>query len=302
MQINALTIKHLRYFSAIAKFEHFARAADFCAISQPALSLQIKQMEELVGAPLVERNTRNVRLTNLGRAIAVRAEHVLQAVDEIGDLVRATAGEFTGLFRLGVIPTIAPYLLPEAMKRLTHNFPRLEIVLRETFTHVLIGELQSGDLDAAILALPIAEPTLTEVELFSEDFLLVRPIKDTGKPVPDVKGLRKLKLLLLEEGHCFRDQALSFCGAGKARPKNIMDGSSLTTLVQLVGSGVGVTLIPEMAARIETRLAGVETVRFADPQPSRRIGMVWRKTNPLEKQLTQISETIYEAAEALTGR
>lgn len=302
MQINALTIKHLRYFSAIAKFEHFARASEYCAISQPALSLQIKQMEEIVGAPLVERNTRNVRLTNLGRAIAARAEDVLKTVDEIGDLVRATAEEFTGLFRLGVIPTIAPYLLPEALNLLSKKYPKLDIALRETLTPVLISELQNGNIDAAILALPIAEPALTEVKLFSEDFLLVRPLTDKGQPIPNVKDLRELKLLLLEDGHCFRDQALSFCAAGKVRPKNIMDGSSLTTLVQLVGSGVGVTLIPEMAARIETRLANVETVRFADPQPSRNIGMVWRKTNPLEPQFVRISETVHEAAKALNGQ
>lgn len=294
--MNGLTLKQLRYFAALSDTQHFARAAAICSISQPALSVQIKQLEELMGAPLVERNTRNVRLTALGKLIAERAHKILRSVDEIGDVVRATRGELAGPFRLGVIPTIAPYLLPEVVMRLMERFPKLDIILRETMTPTLVDQLHRGEIDAAILALPISEPAFTEEHLFSENFLLVRPESDAGLPVPNVSTLQEMKLLLLEEGHCFRDQALTFCGLKSERYRNIMEGSSLTTLVQLVSAGVGVTLIPEMAAKIEARLAKVDLVQFPSPQPSRNIGMVWRKTTPLEPQLLIMSDVVRVAA------
>ncbi|MGI9506840.1 MAG: LysR substrate-binding domain-containing protein [Geminicoccaceae bacterium] len=297
--MNSLTLKHLRYFAALAKYRHFAKAADVCAISQPALSLQIKQLEEIAGAPLVERNTRNVQLTALGKVIAERAIHVLQDVDEIGDTLRAARDELAGPFHLGVIPTIAPYLLPTLFEQMAQTFPKLDLVVREATTAVLVEELQAGSLDAAIVALPISEPTLKEARLFTESFVLVRPKAERGRPLPDFKALSELRLLLLEEGHCFRDQALAFCAIDEGCYRNIMDGSSLTTLVQLVAAGVGITLIPEMARRVETSLADVDVVSFPDPQPKRIIGMVWRKTSPLEDHLVSMSEVIRTASEAL---
>ena len=176
-------------------------------------------------------------------------------------------------------------------RRISRVHPELDIHVRETMTPKLIQELAEGRLDTAILALPVSEPSLTEVALFTENFLLVRPGEQEGRPVPSTEMLREMKLLLLEEGHCFRDQALSFCNM-RSPPREVLDASSLSTLVQMVGAGIGVTLIPEMAVAVETRSAPVSVVRFKNPQPSRTIGMVWRRTSPLARQLQQISEVV----------
>ena len=182
-----------------------------------------------------------------------------------------------------MIPTIAPYLLPTVIGNLTRTHPELDIHVREALTSKLIQELAEGRLDTAIVALPVSEPSLTEVALFAENFLLVRPGEDEGTPVPSSEMLREMRLLLLEEGHCFRDQALSFCNMQSSLPREVLDASSLSTLVQMVSAGMGVTLIPEMAMAVETRSASVSVARFKDPQPSRTIGMIWRKTSPLAR-------------------
>jgi LysR family hydrogen peroxide-inducible transcriptional activator len=294
-----MTLRQLRYFDALARHSHFGRAAAACAISQPALSMQIKELEVALGAVLIERGARQVRLTRLGEEAALRVRDILRSVDELGDFARATRGRFAGRLRLGMIPTIAPYLLPAVMGDLGRIHPELDIRVREALTSKLIQELADGRLDAAIVALPVSEPSLTEVALFSENFLLVRPGEDEGAPVPDSEALREMRLLLLEEGHCFRDQALSFCNMQLALPREVLDASSLSTLVQMVSAGMGVTLIPEMAVAVETRRAAVSVARFKEPQPSRTIGMIWRKTSPLATQLTELSEAVGRCAEAL---
>ncbi|MDV4168673.1 hydrogen peroxide-inducible genes activator [Rhodovulum sp. FJ3] len=291
-----LTLKHLRYFQALAQHRHFGRAADACAISQPALSLQIKELEALFGVALVERNAREIRLTSVGEALLDKARGILLAVGELDDLARAAKGPLAGRLRMGVIPTVAPYLLPRIIAALSDRLPDLDLHLREAMTEVLIAELQEGRLDVAILALPISEPTLTEFALFDEDFVLVRPAEDAGNPVPSPQTLQTMRLLLLEEGHCFRDQALSFCQMDATRPGALMEGSSLSTLVQMVGAGMGVTLIPDMAVDMETRSADVAIARFPAPRPRRTIGMVWRKSNPLAEQLMEMGAIVRGAA------
>ncbi|GIT85258.1 MULTISPECIES: hydrogen peroxide-inducible genes activator [Roseobacter] len=287
-----LTLKQLRYFDALARHKHFGRAADSCAITQPALSLQIKELEALVGAPLVERATREIRLTALGSDFITRTRKILLSIDELDELARAAQGPLAGRLRLGVIPTVAPYLLPAIMTSFAERFADLDVELRESVTQALIQDLLEARLDLAIVALPISEPALQEFALFEEDFVLVRPPQDAGKPVPSPEMLQEMRLLLLEEGHCFRDQALSFCKSVDAHPRQMMEGSSLSTLVQMVGAGIGVTLIPEMALSLETRSADVAVARFPKPGPSRTIGMVWRKTNPLSDQLMQIGAIV----------
>ena len=282
-----LTLKHLRYFDALARHQHFGRAAEACAISQPALSQQVKELESLCGALLVDRSARQVRLTAVGEDLLRKAREVLLSVEELEDLMRASKGPLAGRFRLGVIPTVAPYLLPATIAALTKRFPEIDLELREAVTGSLVADLLDSRLDAAIVALPISEPSLREFALFEEDFVLVRPKQDADKPVPGRDMLRTMRLLLLEEGHCFRDQALSFCDMTQAQPRQLMEGSSLSTLVQMVGAGMGVTLIPEMALPLETRSADVSIARFPTPRPTRTIGMVWRKTNPLADQLMQ---------------
>jgi len=297
--MNNLTLKHLRYFEALARYGHFGHAANACAISQPALSMQIKELEVLLGTKLFERGARQIRLTHFGEEFALRVRGIMHSVDELGDLARASRDLLAGQLRIGVIPTIAPYLLPAIISSLTRMHDGLDIHARETLTSKLIQELAECRIDAAIVALPVSEPSLREVALFTENFVLVRPGEDEGKPVPNRKMLREMKLLLLEDGHCFRDQALSFCHMHAAEPGELLNGSSLTTLVQMVSAGIGVTLIPEMAVAVETRSAPVCVARFKNPQPSRTIGMIWRKTSPLAKQLLQISEIVRQSADAL---
>lgn len=286
--MNGITLKHLRYFDALARHSHFGRAAEACGISQPALSVQIKELEAMLGAPLVERGARHMRLTGLGETFLDRARGILVQVGELSDLARAAAGPLAGQLRLGVIPTVAPYLLPQVMAALAARMPGLELYPRESVTRSLIADLLDSQLDAAIVALPVSEPALEEFVLFEEDFVLVRPLHESDKPVPSAERLQEMRLLLLEEGHCFRDQALSFCKVSTLKPRYLMEGSSLSTLVQMVGAGMGITLIPEMALPLETRNADVSIARFPPPRPARRIGMVWRKTNPLAARLKEI--------------
>lgn len=291
-----LTMKHLRYFETLARVGHFGRAADECAISQPALSVQMKELEALFGAPLIERGPRQIRLTWLGEKLAERAREVLRSVDEIGEMARTAQGSFSGRLQIGVIPTIAPYLLPRLIGQLTAQMPHLDVWPRESVTQSLLADLLDGQLDVAVVALPVSEPLLHEEPIFEEEFVLVRPQSEANLPAPPPEDLREMRLLLLEEGHCFRDQALSFCNLGAKPPRDLMEGSSLSTLVQMVGAGIGVTLIPEMALGIETRSADVSVQRLPVPRPKRTIGMVWRKSSPLGEQMRVLAEVVKSVA------
>jgi len=297
-----ITLKQLRYFEALARHGHFGRAAEACAISQPALSMQIKEMEEVLGAPLLERGARQVRLTQFGEVAVERAREILRAADELGDLARASRDRLVGRLRIGVIPTVAPYLLPRVVGNLTASYPELDIHVRETVTPKLIQELGDGQLDTAIVALPVSETSLDETPLFDERFVLVRSAREANAPLPNADSLREMRLLLLEEGHCFRDQALSFCNLPSGPPREVLDASSLSTLVQMVSAGMGVTLIPEMAVPVETRSASVSISRFESPEPRRTVGMVWRKSSPLAGQLAEIAEIVRQAADNLADQ
>lgn len=297
--MNNLTLRQLRYFEALAEHAHFGRAAEACAVSQPALSLQIRDLEQSLGAELFERSPRQVRLTPFGEEFAPRVREILRAVDELGDLARASQSWLSGRLRIGVIPTVAPYLLPRIVGSLNRLHPGLDIHVRETLTAKLLRELAEGRLDAAIVALPVSEPNFAEAPIFVEEFLLVRTSEDAGKPVPGIDKLKEMRLLLLEEGHCFRDQALAFCNMGSSLPREVLEGSSLSTLVQMVAAGIGVTFIPEMAVPVETRSAAVSLARFAAPQPKRTIGMIWRRSSPLAAQLQHVAGIVRQAAEAL---
>lgn len=294
-----ITLKQLRYFDALSRHRHFGRAAEACSISQPALSVQIRELENEIGARLFERAARRISLTAIGEQFSERVSHILKSVDELTDLARASGGRLVGRLRLGVIPTIAPYLLPAVIRRITQKYDGLDLHIRETLTSRLIEDLSDGRIDAAIVALPISESAFVEVELFNEEFVLVRHLSDADRPAPDAETLRDLRLLLLEEGHCFREQAMSFCNLSSTLSRDGLDASSLSTLVQMVASGIGVTLIPEMAVPVETRSARVAVNRFDRNAPSRTVGMIWRKSNPLSSQLMELSATVREAGRAL---
>lgn len=278
--MTPITLKHLRYFDALARHRHFGRAAEASSISQPALSLQVKELEDILGTPLVERGARQISLTALGEEFALRARDILRAVDELGALARASTA-LAGRLRLGVIPTVAPYLLPRVMRHLAAAYPDLDLRPREAVTPKLVRDLAEGRLDLALLALPVSEPSLAETPLFDEEFLLVRNQGAAHLPVPPLADLPAQPLLLLEEGHCFRDQAIAVCKLPPRPTGEIMEGSSLSTLVQMVGAGIGVTLIPEMAAEVELRSAPVVLHKLPEPRPKRTIGLVWRRSNPL---------------------
>jgi LysR family hydrogen peroxide-inducible transcriptional activator len=291
-----LSLRQLRYFDALARHRHFGRAAQACAISQPALSEQIKELEASFGAALFERGARQVRATQLGEALAERVRGILAAIDELDGL--AAAHHPLRRLRLGVIPTVAPYLLPGVIRELTASHPELDVHVRESITTRLVEELAQGRIDAAVVALPVAGGAFDSAPLFNEEFFLVRPETEAGRPPPDLKSLGREKLLLLEEGHCFREQALSVCGVNPLRPRETLEASSLSTLVQMVGAGAGVTLIPEMAVAVEARSAPVCVTRCAAPRPSRTIGMMWRRSSPLAKRLREVGEAVRRAGAA----
>ena len=285
--MSNITLKQLRYFDALARTGQFATAAAQCNISQPALSMQVKELESTFGVVLVDRGQKSLPLTPVGQTVWAKAQNILNAVEDLEDVIRSGQGALGGILRLGVIPTIAPYYLPKVMHQLAEDVPDLNIRPREAMTKVLMAEVLDGRLDAALVALPISEPGLAEFPLFSESFVLARSKRDAGCPVPNLERLPELRLLLLEEGHCFRDQALEICKIPGA-PEEMMEGSSLSTLVQMVGAGVGITLLPEMAVPIETRAADIDVARFPDPNPQRHIGLIWRKSSPLIEEYQAI--------------
>jgi LysR family hydrogen peroxide-inducible transcriptional activator len=297
--MDKFTLKQFRYFAALAREKHFGRAALSCAITQPALSVQIRDLELTLGTALFERSARNLRLTAFGESFLDRVKHILRAVDDLDDFARAAQDPLAGRFRMGVIPTIAPYLLPDLVGCLSETCPDLDLHVRETLTERLVHELLEGKLDAALVALPVDEPTLVETPLFFERFLLVRPQSDADTPLPDITELRDNRLLLLEEGHCLRDQAMSFCGPRSASAREGLDGSSLSTLVQMVGAGMGVTLIPEMAQTVETRLGRVVCAPFADAGMGRMVGMIWRRSSPLATAFEQIADVVRQVGQSL---
>jgi len=283
--MNNISAKQLRYFLAVAKNKNFQKAADECAISQPALSMKIKELESMLGQ-LIERGSKKFYLTQTGQALINKAETIIQSFDDLKHL--ATKGDGINQLSIGAIPTVAPYLLPKILKTISKQYKDIVIEPKEAVTEKLVSYLINGKIDLALLALPTYEPLLTEVKLFEEEFLLIRNINDANKPVPNNKELTNMKLLLLEEGHCLRSQTLSFCKVTSV-PKNIMEGTTLTTLVQMVSVGIGVTLIPEISVPIETRSAKVSASRFQQQKPKRTIGLVWRKSNPLTRQFNEIA-------------
>ena len=290
--MTKITLRQLRYFEALAQHCHFGIASNACSVTQPALSMQIRDFELALGVSLFEKGTHPVQLTPLGRIIAAKSKAIMLDVAELEELVRASDNQPLIDLRLGVIPTVAPYIFSKIAKDLTMHFKGLNLKMREAITSKLITAVIDGELDAAIIALPASEPRLRELELFRENFLLVRPKADAKKPVPRPEMLKEMRLLLLEEGHCFRDQALTFCKMGSSDTQDVMDGNSLTTLVQMVAAGFGVTLIPEMAAEFEGRIPNISIAKFHKNPPKRKIGMVWRRNSQLKDKYIEIAQIV----------
>jgi LysR family transcriptional regulator, hydrogen peroxide-inducible genes activator len=291
-----ISLRQLRYFASLARHRHFGHAADDCAVTQPALSMQIRELEREIGAELVERRPGEVALTATGIEVAERAEHILAAARDLVDFARHRE-TLSGTLKLGIIPTIAPYLLPRLLPHLQHAYPALRLDMRETQTAVLIGELIAGELDCVLLALPIKHADVETAPLFRDRFLLAAP---ADEPMPrralKAEDVDQHRLILLEEGHCLRDQALAFCATRRGDSAAALGSTSLATVMQMVANGYGITLLPEIAADLEARDERVTFRRFRVPEPGRTIGLAWRKTSPRRRDFAALGEAVKRAA------
>jgi LysR family transcriptional regulator, hydrogen peroxide-inducible genes activator len=292
------TLRQLRYFVTLAETRHFGQAASRCHVTQPALSMQVKELEIALGAPLIERARQGALLTPAGREVARRARAVLRAVQDLTDLARKHADVLSGPLRVGVIPTVGPYLLPSVLPRLHDVFPGLQLSLRETQTAVLTRELLAGALDLLILALPLEEPEIEELPLFDDVFALALPVHHPlgarrSVAQADLGGER---LLLLEEGHCLRDQTLAVGQAAGASALDDFRASSLATVVQMVANGYGCTILPELAVPVEVGdRQGIHVVPFRQPPPVRTVGLAWRRTSPRRDEFVAFGQVVLEA-------
>ena len=289
-----LTLKQMRYFDALARLLHFGKAAEAANVSQPALSAQIADMEAKLGYSLFERRRGRIMMTPQALAIQPRIERILAEVRDLEDMAGIKRGVLEGRFRLGIIPTVAPYLLPEILPELRQTYRGLELELKETVTEALIAELEGGRIDAAILALPLHAARIETRPLFDDPFFLAASTDDESFTVGPVtpEGMDPNRLLLLDEGHCLRDQALQLCGS--LRPKTLANygATSLTTILQMVGHGMGVTLIPEIAVETESRHPAIRILPFAEPVPARRIGLAFRRGCEREADFNALVEIV----------
>ncbi|HYH38629.1 MAG TPA: hydrogen peroxide-inducible genes activator [Azospirillum sp.] len=287
--IEAVTLRQLRYLVSVADTLHFGRAAERCHVSQPSLSAQIQQLEEVLGVQLVERTQRRVLLTPAGRDAVARARRILGEMSDLAAAARSAAAPLGGELRLGAIPTLAPYYLPRVLPALRRDHPDLRLFLREDLTGRLLDSLKAGALDSVLLALPVDEPGLEHAAVFDEPFAVALPAGHplAARPALTERDLSGERLLLLEEGHCFRDQALAVCHRPGGPERDGFSGTSLATLCEMVAGRIGVTLLPELARARAPE--GVETRSFAEPRPTRRIGLVWRKGSPRGAELQQLA-------------
>jgi len=292
-----ITLRQLRYLDAVSRYRHFGRAAEACSVSQPALSMQIRDLEKQLDVELIERRPGEAALTDIGVEVAQRGEQVLAAARDLVDFARHRGRLLTGRLKLGIIPTLAPYVLPKVLPVLQARHPDLILELRETRTKTLIEELGGGDLDGVMLALPVSEADIETIRLFEDPFLLAVPADD---PLPEsttvsAPQIDQRRLMLLEEGHCLRDQALAYCATERHEMPLSLGATNLATVMQMVASGYGVTLVPEVAVNVEVRDERVKLLRFTAPEPGRTIGLAWRRTSPRKADFVALGKIVLEA-------
>jgi LysR family hydrogen peroxide-inducible transcriptional activator len=291
-----VTLRQLRYLTALVRHGHFGRAAESCAVTQPALSMQIRELERELKVDLLERRSGEFALTETGREIAQRAGRVLTDVQDLVDFARHKDQVLTGALRLGIIPSLAPYLLPRILPRLQKKYPALRLEVRETMTKQLVGELERGDLDVMMAALPIEHPAFETLQLFRDPFLLAM----SSQSAPQIQrisvdAIDPRRLNLLEEGHCLRDQALAFCSATSDSAPTSLGATSLATVMQMVANGYGITLVPEVAAQAEVHDPRIKLVRFRNPEPARSVGLVWRASSPRKEDFKALGRIVSES-------
>ena len=292
-----MNLRELEYLVAVDEERHFNRAAQRCFVSQPTLSGQLKKLEEELGVMLIERNTRKVSMTDVGAAVAQQARQVLKEVKAIKEITQSFEDPMAGELKVGLIPTVAPYLLPEIIPELRQNFPRLTLWLHEHQTAVLLEKLKNADLDLLILALPVDTDEFSEIDLFQEAFWLAVPGSDKlgKKNKIQLMDLNEQEMLLLEEGHCLRGQALDVCFSAGATENNTFRATSLETLRHMVNEGIGMTLLPELAVPKQTTKSDtIHYIPFSKPVPSRRIGMLYRQGSYREETYRQMAQVIKE--------
>jgi len=291
-----VNLRDLKYLVAVAEHRHFGRAAEACFVSQPTLSTQLKKLEEELGVTLIERTNRQVLLTAVGERVVAQAQRVLREANQLSHIAEEYTDPFGGEFRLGVIPTVAPYLLPKILGPIRKNLPNLKTQLTAGQTAVISSMLREGDLDAVILALPIDEENVEERKLYTEPFYLAvsRVHELANKKKVTVEDLDDEQVLLLEDGHCLRDQALEVCNSHNAVENTNFRATSLETLRQMVVADVGVTLMPELAVPAKPA-AGIRYIPFRGEIPHRDIGLCWRKSSPREPLLEKLAEVLTDA-------
>lgn len=299
-----VTLKQLRYFDALAREHHFGRAAEACSVTQPALSMQIQELEASLGIALVERTRSGIKLTPKGQEIAARSQRLLNDVRDLIDYAKQSAGVLSGTLRLGVIPSVAPYLLPPLLPLLREKYPDLELHVRETQTQPLTEELVEGKLDVLLLALPLKHADIETMAIFQDRFLLAFPKskKLTGKVRATKELVESDHLLLLEEGHCLRDQALTYCSLQQVDAVNTFGASSLSTIVEMVSAGLGITLLPEICLGVEGRNREIKVIRFTDPEPARLLGLAWRRSSPRGEDFKALGALVAAAGQTSLKR
>jgi LysR family hydrogen peroxide-inducible transcriptional activator len=290
-----LKLKDLRYLVAVADTRHFGRAAERSFVSQPTLSAQLKKLEEYLGVQLIERAPKRVSLTAAGEEIVERARRILDAGDEIVEIAKGHRDPLAGRLKLALLPTIGPYLLPNVAAKLRKGLPRLELMLYEYQTDPMLEKLHSGEIDVGILALPAQMDGLDTYELYKEPFMVAMPADHrlSSRATIRAEDLHHETLLLLEDGHCLRDQALEICSSIDLHEKQDFRATSLETLRQMVAAGVGITLLPELAGRgAYGNARGVAIKPFARPVPTRTIGAVWRKSSARRESILALAKLI----------
>jgi LysR family transcriptional regulator, hydrogen peroxide-inducible genes activator len=293
------TLQQLRYAVAVADLRNFGRAAQACFVSQPALSAQMRELEGKLRVQLFERTSRGVLVTAVGAEVVERARRILREVDDLCDAAQGGDGELSGSLRFGVIPTVAPYVLPGVVRRLGEAHPRLELYLREDRTDALVAQLLAGDLDLLLLALPLDRAGVDELPLYDEPFLLAMPDSHplTRRKRCDLAAIADERLVLLEDGHCLRDQALAVCARAGAGGNAEVQGTSLPTVVQMVGAGMGVTLLPVSTVGRDAAPVQRVAVRELHPAPTRTVGLAWRASSARAAAYRGLADLIRAAGE-----
>ncbi len=296
-----MNLRDLKYLVALADTRHFGKAAERCFVSQPTLSAQIRKLEDYLGVALVERQPRNVALTAAGEQVVERARRVIRDTDDIVELAQLSRDPLAGKLRIALIPTVGPYLLPRVMVRLRKALPKLQVLLFEYQTRVLLQKLRLGEIDMGVLALPVDEDGFDTHTLYREPFLVATPADHRFVRQPRVKpgDLTGEKLLLLEDGHCLRDQALEVCSLLQVDEETDFRATSLETLRQMVASGMGITLLPQLAAEGPFAAGKALVTRpFTEPQPGRDIGTVWRRSSTRIPAIEAVNAVLARAATA----